>query len=313
MAADACSTPTGRLFITNKVSNLRFLVDTSSDLCVFPRKFVPGRKERTSYNLFAANGTPIPAYGGHTLTLHLGLRRDFTWRFMEADIQIPVIGVDLLSSFSLLVDCCNNRILDGNTSLSAPAQTAYPRFPSVKTTGGTAPGHDLFAEFPDLARPSGVWREVRHNTMYHINTTPGPPVSCRPRRLAPDLLVIAKAEFDTMLKDGTARRSDSSLLSVLHLILKKDSGWHPCGDYRALNACTIPDRNPVRHIHDYAHHLAGCTIFSTIDLIHAYHQIPLHPDDMQKMAITTPFGLFEFPFMSCGLRNAVQTFQRFMD
>ena len=121
MAADACSTPTGRLYITDRGSNLRFLVDTGSDLCVFPRRLVPGRKERTSYDLFAANGTPIPTYGWHTLTLNLGLRRDFTWRFVVADVQIPIIGVDLLGNFSLLVDCRNNRILDGITSLSAPA------------------------------------------------------------------------------------------------------------------------------------------------------------------------------------------------
>ena len=79
-----------------------------------------------------------------------------------------------------------------------------------------------------------------------------------------------------------------------------------------LNVRAIPNRYPVRHIHDYSHQLSGCTVFSKIGLVRAYNQIPVYPYNVPKTGITTHFGLFEFPFMSFGLRNAPHTFQRFM-
>jgi hypothetical protein len=186
------------------------------------RKLILQRRTRVNY-LCVANGTTIPTYGWLPLSLNLGLRRDFIWRFVVADVTQPLIGADFLSNYGLLVDSKYKRLLDGVTSLSAPAQAANSRIPGVKVVSASTPVDNILSEFQDITRSTGVQREVLQNTVHHNRTTPGPSVACRPRRLAPDRLAIAKAQIDAMLRDGTAR---SQWLASLRRLQSAERSYH---------------------------------------------------------------------------------------
>lgn len=300
-----------RLTILDRSNQIRFLIDTGSDVSIIPATAKEKTQQPIPFLLHAANNTNIRTFATKFLHTNLGLRRNFSWNFLVADVGVAIIGADFLSFFGLVVDLKNRRLIDSTTNLKSLGGIECSPLHGVTTINSDHAFKDLLAEFQSITRPSTLRADIRHDVEHHI-VTKGPPVASKARRLAPDKLEAAKREFQVMMELGICRRSSSCWASPLHCVPKKNGQLRFVGDYRRLNHVTVPDKYPVPHIHDLLNSFHGKCIFTTIDLERAYHQIPVHEEDVAKTAVITPFGLFEFTRMQFGLCNAGQTFQRFM-
>lgn len=304
-----------RLFIQDPYSKLEFLIDTGADVSVVPKNLTDQVNKTPTMALIAANGSPINVYGSRLIKTNFGLRRDFHHSFFVADVTKPILGADFLHKYGILVDIKNSKLIDPTTGLNSIGVVKFDSTPSPKAFDlQTNEFCSILRDFPSLTQELDFTKSpVKHNILHHIHTHGPLPVS-RARRLDPARLKIAKDEFDYMMKIGVCRPSNSPCSSPLHMAPKSDPmDWRPCGDYRRLNAVTTPDRYPVPFITDANNDMSDCEIVSKVDIVRAFHHVPVAPEDVHKTAIITPFGLFEFPQMNFGMRGAGQSYQRFMN
>ncbi|GFW84246.1 retrovirus-related Pol polyprotein from transposon opus [Trichonephila clavipes] len=302
---------TSRLFLLDRKSGQKFLIDSGSEICVIPPSPTMNKPPQSNFSLFAANNTKIPAYGMVHKELNLGLRRPFIWTLIIADVSSPIIGADFLKHFNILIDLKKKRLVDVETSLFTPCVFSNIVQPSILTVDANISFKNILSKYPHLSNPSLISKSASHGTVHHIITT-GPPVTARPRRLHPKLYNAVKVEFEFLLAQGIIRPSKSPWSSPLHVVPKSDSTVRPVGDYRQLNSVTEFDSYPMPNLNDFAHALHGKRIFSKIDIFKAFHQIPIAECDIRKTAVTTPWGLYEYTHLCFGLVNAPQTFMRFM-
>lgn len=65
-------------------------------------------------------------------------------------------------------------------------------------------------------------------------------------------------------------------------------------DYRKLNSVTEPQTFPIPMIDEIIESMSGSTVFSSLDLQSAFHQVPLHKDCREFTAFSTSWQKYQF-------------------
>lgn len=139
-----------------------------------------------------------------------------------------------------------------------------------------------------------VKQVLAHPSMAVKQNSTSPAVS--PRRLSAEKQAFDNSEFTILLASDIIQPSRSPQALPLNMVLKKDGvSQQLCSDYRALNAGS-------------SH---GINKFPKFNLVRA-HQIPNAIEDVEKTAVTTSSGMFQFPHIPFGLVIAAHSLQRFM-
>ncbi|GFV54910.1 retrovirus-related Pol polyprotein from transposon opus [Trichonephila clavipes] len=128
---------TSRLFLLDRKSGQKFLIDSGSEICVIPPSPTMNKSPQSNFSLFAANNTKIPAYGMVRKELNLGLRRPFIWTFIIADVSSPIIdaNISFKNILSEYPDLSNPSLISKSAShgtvhhiiTTGPPVTARPR------------------------------------------------------------------------------------------------------------------------------------------------------------------------------------------
>ena len=157
--------------------------------------------------------------------------------------------------------------------------------------------------------------DIGHTTLLHhtIDTGNAQPIRQRARRLPYHQQKEVSELLNDMLSRGIIEPSQSPWASPIVLVKKRDGSVRFCVELRKLNNVSRKDAQPLPRIDDTLDSLGGACYFSTLDLSSGYWQVAVGPNDKEKTAFVTPFGLYQFRVMPFGLCNAPATFQRLME
>ena len=122
---------------------------------------------------------------------------------------------------------------------------------------------------------------------------------------------IIQTEVDNLLRASFIKEVKyPEWLANVVVVSKKGGKWRVCVDYTDLNEACPKNSFPLSRIDQIVDAATGHGTLSVLDAFSIYHQIPMHPPNVEKTTFITLHMLYCYNVMPFGLKNVEATYQR---
>jgi hypothetical protein len=171
----------------------------------------------------------------------------------------------------------------------------------------------------DLLKTKGMkafvpanWEGIKHVDPLELIWNSDLPERLKPRArpLNPKLGDNPWKEFQRLLT-YFYEPSNSPIASCLVVAPKATAPFiRFCGDYVSINKYIVTGHYPIPHVQRSLDKICGFSIFLDIDLVNAFHQVPLAPLTSERLSVQTPWGQVQPKFMPEGIAPATFVLQQ---
>jgi len=143
-----------------------------------------------------------------------------------------------------------------------------------------------------------------------------------PFRVPEHLKVVIHEYIENLHKAGIIQQSNSPFSSPLMLVKKPHvdptsplvDQFRVVNDFRKLNATTVKDAYPMKHLYELIDEVANAKYVSILDLKHSFWAQELEQSSRKYTSFGVPGkGSFQFTRSAQGLVNSSSSFQRLLD
>jgi hypothetical protein len=242
-----------------------------------------------------------------------------TFWVVEALVAPLLLGTDLYD-----IERMDLRVKNSHQLLQLGARVVTPHDTAPRSVAGVSPieiGQDspelraLLDKYADVFWEEGDELGCANNYVANVKLLGNPsPVACAPYRVSHTERKKIQMHLQEMMRLGIIKPAGQSAWAAPLLLVRKPAGGdRVVSDFRKLNKVIAKHGYPLPRIDDILDSMAGAELFSVMDLVQGFHQVPITAEASDIFTFVTMDGMYSYQRLPQGAKISPNVFQQVID